>query len=49
MSSLCVAGPEGIPPDMSCGNGVEDELAPEQEEPVANLGTTIGSKFPVQN
>ena len=31
MSSLRVAGPEGIQPEMSCGNGVEDELAPEQE------------------
>ena len=30
---------------MSSGNDVEDELALELEEPVANPGTTIGTKI----
>ena len=37
----------GVPSDVSCSNDVEDVLALELEEPVDNLGTTIGSKFSV--
>ena len=41
VSSLrCAAGLEGFSPDVSCGNDVEDELALELEEPVANPGGT---------
>ena len=36
-----------IPPDVSCGNDVEDELALELEDPVDNPGATKGTKFSV--
>ena len=32
---------KGIPPDVSCDNAAEDELALELEEPDDNPGTTI--------
>ena len=45
VSSLrCIAGLGEIPPDVSCGNDVEDELVLELEEPV-DPGTTISTKF----
>ena len=44
-SLTCWTG--GIPPDVSCGNDVEDELALELEEPVDNPGATIGTKCSV--
>ena len=47
-SSLrCVAGPEWTPPEMSCGNDVEDELALELEEPVDIPGTITSTKLAV--
>ena len=43
VSSLrCVAGLEGISPDASCGNDMEDELVLEVEELFATPGTTVG-------
>ena len=44
-SVRCVAGLEGILSDVSCGNDLGDELALELENPVANPGAAIGTKF----
>ena len=46
-SFRCVAGLEGIPREVSCGNDAKDEPALELEAPVDNPGTTIGKKFSV--
>ena len=36
-----------MPPDVSCENDVEDELALELEEPVGNPATTMATEFTV--